>query len=86
MAIYRAVLVWSLRIASALILALVAFSAISSGLLYNEMNAFHGPLDVADGPTPGDIALQILPAAGLALLGLALAEILALQLKARKKP
>ncbi len=32
-------------------------------------------------PTQADIVLQLVPAAGLALLGLALAEILALQLK-----
>lgn len=81
MAIYRDTLVWLLRAASALVLASAAFGAVRATLIYDEMRASLDPVEAAGMPTPTDFALQLVPAAGLALLGLALAEILALQLK-----
>lgn len=86
MALYRLVLVWALRVISALVVSLAVFGAISSALLSSEMQALHGPVEAAAMPSTFDIALQLVPAAGLALLGLALAEILALQLKNTKTP
>lgn len=81
MAIYRVTLVWALRAASALVLAFAAFNAVNSAAVYNDASASLAPAEMAYVPTPLDIVLQLVPVVGLALLVLALAEILAMQLK-----
>ncbi|HYD86097.1 MAG TPA: hypothetical protein VEA80_01350 [Vitreimonas sp.] len=85
MAIYRATLVWALRAAAAIVLALAAFSAVRAVVIYDNASASLEPGELAYVPTPADIALQVVPAAGLALLSLALAEILAMQLRSARK-
>lgn len=81
MAVYRVTLVWLLRAASALVLAFAAFGAVRATIIYNETRTSLDPVEMAAMPTPTDFLVQLVPAAGLALLSLALAEILALLLK-----
>ncbi len=85
MAIYRAFLVWALRAASALVLALAAFGAVSAVALYHEVSVWVGPDEMVPASSLLDFALQLVPAVGLALLVLAIAEILAMQLKNAQK-